>query len=83
MLFGETVAAYCDNHTEHTDTLWAARTSQETHYVSATETNRLMFRERAAISSDNHTEHIDALWSTRTSQETLRLRCRAQPINAV
>jgi hypothetical protein len=21
MLFGETVAVYCDNHTEHTDTL--------------------------------------------------------------
>jgi hypothetical protein len=22
MVFGETVAAYCENHTEHTDTLW-------------------------------------------------------------
>jgi hypothetical protein len=22
MLFGETVAVYCENHTEHTDTLW-------------------------------------------------------------
>jgi hypothetical protein len=30
MLFGETVAVYCENHTEHTDTV---RTSQETHYV--------------------------------------------------
>jgi hypothetical protein len=39
MLFGETVAVYCENHTEHTDTV---RTSQETHYVSATEPNRLM-----------------------------------------
>jgi hypothetical protein len=27
MLFGETVAVYCENHTEHTDTV---RTSQET-----------------------------------------------------
>jgi hypothetical protein len=27
---------------EHTDTLWAVRTSQETHPVSATEPNRLM-----------------------------------------
>jgi hypothetical protein len=26
MLFGETVAVYCENHTEHTDTV---RTSQE------------------------------------------------------
>jgi hypothetical protein len=39
MLFGETVAVYCENHTEHTDTV---RTSQETHYVSATKPNRLM-----------------------------------------
>jgi hypothetical protein len=38
MLFGETVAGYCENHTEHKDTV---RTSQETH-LSATETNRLM-----------------------------------------
>jgi hypothetical protein len=33
MLFGETVAVYCENRTEHTDTLCgqnAIRTSQET-----------------------------------------------------
>jgi hypothetical protein len=42
MLFGETVAIYCDNHTEHTDIVC---TSQETHYVSATEPNRLMLFE--------------------------------------
>jgi hypothetical protein len=30
---------FFENHTEHTDTV---RTSQETHYVSATEPNRLM-----------------------------------------
>jgi hypothetical protein len=53
MLFGETVAVYCENHTEHINTLCgqnardfvyknSVRTSQETHYVSATETNRLM-----------------------------------------
>jgi hypothetical protein len=39
MMFGETVTVYCENHTEHIDTV---RTSQETHYVSATEPNRLM-----------------------------------------
>jgi hypothetical protein len=39
MLSGETIAVYCENHTEHTDTV---HTSQETHYVSATEPNRLM-----------------------------------------
>jgi hypothetical protein len=54
MLFGETVAVYCENHTEHTDTV---RTSQETHYVSATEPNRLMlFGETIAVYCENHTE---------------------------
>jgi hypothetical protein len=53
MLFGERVAVYCENHMEHTNTLCgqnaetfmyknSVRASQETHYVSATETNRLM-----------------------------------------
>jgi hypothetical protein len=41
MLFGETVAVCCENHTEHTDT---ARTSQETHYVPAREPNRFVVR---------------------------------------
>jgi thioredoxin-related protein len=65
MLFGETVAVYCENHTEHTDTV---RTSQETHYISATEPNRLMlFGETVAVYCENHTEHTDTV---RTSQET-------------
>jgi trehalose/maltose hydrolase-like predicted phosphorylase len=65
MLFRETVAVYCENHTEQTDTV---RTSQETHGVSATETTRLMlFRETVAVCSENHTEHTDQV---RTSQET-------------
>jgi hypothetical protein len=65
VLFRETVAVYCENHTEHTDTV---RTSQETHYVSTTEINRLMlFRETVAVSCENHTEHTDTV---RTSQET-------------
>jgi hypothetical protein len=46
MLFGETVAVYCENHTKHTDTLRGytnpVRTSQETHYISNTKPNRLM-----------------------------------------
>jgi hypothetical protein len=63
MLFKETVAVYCEKHTEHTDTV---RTSQETHYVSATETNRLMlFGETVAVYCENHTEHTDTV---RTSQ---------------
>jgi hypothetical protein len=59
MLFRETVAVYCENHTEHTNT---ARTSQETHYISATEPNRLMlFRETVAVYCENHPEHTDPL----------------------
>jgi thioredoxin-related protein len=56
----------CENHTEHTDTV---RTSQETHYLSATEPNRLMlFEETVAVYCENHREHTDTV---RTSQETL------------
>jgi hypothetical protein len=54
MLFRETVAVYCENHMEHTNTLCAGRmqgsviyrnpvhTSQRTHYVSTTKPNQLM-----------------------------------------
>jgi hypothetical protein len=38
------------------------RTSQETHYVSATKPNRLMlFRETVAVYCETHTEHTNAL----------------------
>jgi hypothetical protein len=57
MLFRETVAVYFENHTEHKDTV---RTSQETHYISTTEPNRLMlFGETVAADRENHTEHIN------------------------
>jgi hypothetical protein len=40
------------------------RTSQETHYVSATKPNRLMlFRETVAVYCENHTEHTDSIRS--------------------
>jgi hypothetical protein len=59
MLFELTIAVYCENHTEHTDTV---RTSQETHYVSATKPNRLMlFELTIAVYCENHTEHTDTL----------------------
>jgi hypothetical protein len=46
----------------------SVRTSQKTHYVSATEINRLMlFRETVAVYCENHTEHTDTV---RTSQES-------------
>jgi translation initiation factor IF-1 len=73
MLFRETVAVYCENHAEHINTLCGqnaetlyiknpVRTSQVTHYVSATETNRLMlFRETVAVYCEDHTEHTNTL----------------------
>jgi hypothetical protein len=67
MLFRETVVVYCENHTEHTDTLCEQNEkfssySQETHYVSATKPNRLMlFRETVAVYCENHTEYTDTL----------------------
>jgi thioredoxin-related protein len=62
MLFGETVAVYCENRMENTDTV---RTSQETHYVSTTEPNRLMlFGETHAVYCENHTEHTDSPYLT-------------------
>jgi hypothetical protein len=66
MLFRETVAVYCENHTEHTDTLCGqnaiytnlVRTSQGTQYISATKPNRLMLlRETVAVYCENPTEH--------------------------
>jgi hypothetical protein len=49
MLFGETVAVYCENHTEHTNTL------------------------------PNNIEEF----SSYLTGNTLRLRYKAQPVNAV
>jgi hypothetical protein len=70
MLFMETAAVYCENHTKHTDRLCGqnavyinpVRTSQETHYVSATKLNQLMpCRETVAVYCENHTKHTDTL----------------------
>jgi hypothetical protein len=61
MLNGETVAVYCENHTDK------VHTSQETHHVSASQPNRLMLcGEAVAVYCENHTEHTDTI---RTLQE--------------
>jgi hypothetical protein len=40
----------------------SVRTSEETHYISATKPNRLMlFRETVTVYCENHTEHTDTL----------------------
>jgi hypothetical protein len=60
MLFRRTFAVYCENYTEHTDTV---RTSHETHYFSATKSNRLMlFEETVPVYCENHTEHTNTIY---------------------
>jgi hypothetical protein len=60
MLCRETVAVYCENNTEHTDT---ARTSQETHFVSSTKPNQsMLLGETVAVYCENHTEDTGTFW---------------------
>jgi hypothetical protein len=64
----------------------SVRTSQETHYVFATTTSRLMlFRETVAVHRENHTEHTNNIYkfSSYLTGNTLRLRYKDQPVNAV
>jgi predicted Zn-dependent protease with MMP-like domain len=62
MRFVETVAVYCENRTEHTDTLYGQSVPNRKRYDSATEPNRLMlFRETVAVYCENRMEHTDTL----------------------
>jgi hypothetical protein len=85
MLFGETVSVYCENHTEHTFTLWAersVRTSQETHCLSDIKPNLLMlFGETVAVYCENHTEHTDTLCG-QTTQSLPRRKRIASPLES-
>jgi hypothetical protein len=70
MLFGGTVAVCCKNHTERTGTV---HTSQETHYISATEPNRLMlFRGIISVYCENRTELLNALREQNVEFMTLK-----------
>jgi translation initiation factor IF-1 len=77
MLFGETVAVYCENHMEHINTLCGQNAEtlyiriqfvpDRKHYVSATETNRLMLLgETVAVYCENHGEHINTVCGQNT-----------------
>jgi hypothetical protein len=56
MMFEETVDVYYEIHTEHTDTV---RTSQDTHCIFATKSNRLLlFSEMIAVYCQDHAEHV-------------------------
>jgi hypothetical protein len=57
--------------------VWAVRTSQKTHFVSATEPNRLMlFGETVAAYFEDHTEHKYTAWTVRNSQENITFPLR-------
>jgi translation initiation factor IF-1 len=64
MLCGETVAVYCENRTEHINTVCGHFSSYLTGdtFVSAREPNRLMlFGETVAVYCENRAEHINTL----------------------
>jgi uncharacterized protein (DUF1499 family) len=66
----EAISATCMRTIRNTILVYkhSVRTSQETHYVSATELNRLMlFVETVAVYCESHMEHTDTV---RTSHET-------------
>jgi hypothetical protein len=61
------------------------RTSQETHYVFATEPNQLMLCKIRSFHGGDHEECrlLGYKNTVRTSQETLLLRNSVQPVNAM
>jgi translation initiation factor IF-1 len=64
MLFRETVAVYCENHTEHTNTLCGQKTQSVPHRkhclrYKAQQVNAVM--ETVAVYCENHTEHTNTL----------------------
>jgi hypothetical protein len=88
MVFGETVAVYCVDRTEHTDTLCGqntVRTSQETRYVLATDPSSFMlFGETVSVYFGTvRNTQIHSEGSPYLTANTLRLRCRDQPVNGV
>jgi hypothetical protein len=57
-VWGNSRCLLSEPHGTYRHTVWADRTSQQTHYVSATESTRLMlFEETVAVCFENHKEH--------------------------
>jgi hypothetical protein len=59
MLFRETVAVYCENHMEHTDTLCRQKTQSMPHRKHVTSPHKA--QPVNAVYCENHTEHTDTL----------------------
>jgi hypothetical protein len=62
MLFRETVAVYCDNHTEHTNTLYG-QNAEFSPYLTGN-TLRLCYKAQLVntVYCENHTEDTNALY---------------------
>jgi hypothetical protein len=66
MLFGVTVAVYCENHTEHTDTVCTSQEPYGTYRYCLYLTGTIRNTQIQSVPHRNHTEHTDTV---RTSQE--------------
>jgi hypothetical protein len=91
MLFMETVAV-CENHREHTHTLYGQKTKSVPHRKQLTSPPQksmrlLLFRKTVDVYCENHTEHTNTLCSWKLSQylteSTSCLHYKAQLVNAV
>jgi hypothetical protein len=82
MLFAETVAAYCENHTEHTETVSTSQETASVYCENRTEHTDTVStsQETASVYCENHTEHTDSPYLT---GNTLSLLYRAQPVIGV
>jgi hypothetical protein len=88
VVWGNSRCLLRESYGTHKCTVWAecgdfiyknsVRTSQETHYVSTKETNRLvLFRETVAVYCENHMEHTNTLCGQ--NAETLYIRIQFVP----
>jgi hypothetical protein len=92
MLYGETVAAYCENHTEHTDTLCGQNAEFVPHRKHITSQiyrptgycclgKPSLFMVRTIWNTQIH--FVGRMYSLYLTGNTLRLHYIAQPVNAV
>jgi hypothetical protein len=82
MLRGETVAVYCENHKEHSDTLCGQSVPHRNHVSLPYRAHSVKGNARCLLWEPYRT-HGYTLWAVRTAQEKTYLRYIAQTINAV
>jgi hypothetical protein len=91
MLFGESVAVYCENHSEHRDTLCGQNVEFVTHskLISSTprSPNGMLFGEKFTVHCENHMEYTDTLCGQNldflTHRNHITPPLQTQPVKAV